>query len=817
MSKFLIDFNVDQKIKNLMHIAMQYAKDNVNPSFGPPHVLKALLHKDIELLPTLKSLSKDVYFIEEWAEVRIEHYVKSAPKGDPEADDDIETLMGEANDIKDRISKDSIDAICVLAALVTPGVVFSFDQLKSLPLKREELIHINPNAPISAAAGKTTKTNTNAQAGVLQHYCVHKTNPSNPVNDHMIIGRDSELRMIAEVLCRKSKPNVIITGDPGVGKSALINGFVDTIIQKKVPEILEHAQVFEMEFSSLVAGANYKGEVEDRLKNIIEALKTYEKPILFIDELHQLVDKNGPAGGAANILKAELSKGEITIIATTTFEGYKKFIENDEAFNRRFELIKLDEPDETTAYYMLQEVIPSYETHHSIKVPNIVYEESIRLAKRYIKNRKLPDAAIELIDSSMAALRMLNDSGLDDIATFKATVEDWKANKIDKTIEDWKYIFKSFMSKISPILSIQLTQDENVQALDNKEHVIQSIDKVIEQLKVMAASTRDDLQVADVASIVSSKTGIPIGKLQAQEQERLLNMEHILKNRVVGQDQAVKSIADAILESRSGLSKPGQPIGSFFFLGPTGTGKTELAKSLAEFLFQDESFMIRFDMSEFKEEHSAALLYGAPPGYVGYEEGGLLVNKIRQQPYAVVLFDEIEKAHPSVFDVFLQIMDEGKLHDKLGKTGDFSNAVVIFTSNIGSKFVVDKFNKNEVPASQDLIEVMSNHFRPEFLGRLSEVVPFAPMQLKTVRGILDIQLKSLHKALEKQGIQLKISDAAKDILANQGFTPAYGARPLGAVIRNQLRRPLSKKIISGEIKTGAIIELEADNDNLVWK
>jgi ATP-dependent Clp protease ATP-binding subunit ClpB len=342
------------------------------------------------------------------------------------------------------------------------------------------------------------------------------------------------------------------------------------------------------------------------------------------------------------------------------------------------------------------------------------------------------------------------------------------------------------------------------------------LEVLVKDIQKLAKEPRAHLIKTDVASIVSSKTGIPLGKLQSQEQERLMNMEGIIKQRVVGQDYAVKSIADAILESRSGLGKPGQPIGSFFFLGPTGTGKTELAKSLAEFLFQDESFMIRFDMSEFKEEHSAALLYGAPPGYVGYEEGGLLVNKIRRQPYAVVLFDEIEKAHPSVFDVFLQIMDEGKLHDKLGKTGDFSNALVIFTSNIGSQHIVEKFNQGIIPTSTELIEIMASKFRPEFLGRLTEIVPFAPMKQEIVRGILDIQLKSLYSALDKQGIKLNISKEALDFIAEQGFTPAYGARPLAGVIRSLLRRTLSKKIIAGEIKTGTIIDLKMEQGKLDW-
>jgi ATP-dependent Clp protease ATP-binding subunit ClpB len=823
MEKILSEFSLDQNVKKVFHIAVQLAKENVNPTYGPPHIIKALLHKDVGIVPILQKINKDHYYIEEWAEVRIEGYVKTVPKGEPESDETVENLLREADDIRQRMQKEQVDAISLFAAIVTPGVAFNFDQLKSFPVKREELIdsaidNIDISDIISNPATQNGSSNKNNNA--LEQYCINKTAHADSAQSDEVVGRDNELRMIAEVICRKSKPNVILAGEPGVGKTALINGFVNAIKNKNVPTLLLNAQVFELDNSALVAGASYKGEVEDRLKNILTALKKYDKPILFIDEIHSLIDKNSSATGAVNVLKPELAKGEVIIIGTTTIEDYKKHFENDEALNRRFEMIKIEEPDETVAFQMLKKVMPHYEKHHGITIPNEVNTESIRLAKRYIKDRKLPDAAIDLLDRTMAALRMLNDTGIKDIDELKQTISDWKKEETPKAgrdIDEWKWLCRSFMNKISPILSSQLSSDIDPQKIEDKKELIQYLEKTIKELNTIATKPRNELLKTDVAAIVSNKTGIPLGKLQSKEQERLLNMETILKERVVGQDFAIKAIADAILESRSGISKPGQPIGSFFFLGPTGTGKTELAKSLAEFLFQDESFMIRFDMSEFKEEHSAALLYGAPPGYVGYEEGGLLVNKIRRQPYAVVLFDEIEKAHTSVFDVFLQIMDEGKLHDKLGKTGDFSNAVVIFTSNIGSKFVVEKFNNNEIPSTTELIEIMGNHFRPEFLGRLTEIVPFAPMQQKTVRGILDIQLKGLYTALQKQGISLTISDEAKDLLALQGFTPAYGARPLSGVIRNQLRRPLSKKIISGEIKPGTKVTVTCKGDDLIWK
>jgi ATP-dependent Clp protease ATP-binding subunit ClpA len=459
-------------------------------------------------------------------------------------------------------------------------------------------------------------------------------------------------------------------------------------------------------------------------------------------------------------------------------------------------------------------IMPRYE----VQVEDNTLHETIRLAKRYIKDRRLPDAAIDLADHAMAALRLTRDTGAQSVLEMKTIFEEWQQTENNHTTEDWQWHYQQLSQKLSPVLWVGVPPPAIAMETMEPASWIVYLQTVYELLEQAAADDRQLLNNADVAAIVAYRTGIPIGKVQAQEQERLLKMDTILRQRVIGQDHAIRSISEAILESRAGLGKPGQPLGSFFFLGPTGTGKTELAKALADFLFQDETAMIRFDMSEFKEEHAAALLYGAPPGYVGYEEGGLLINKIRQQPYSVVLFDEIEKAHKSVFDIFLQIMDEGKLHDKLGKEGDFSNALVLFTSNIGSQFVVDSFNSNKIPDSGKLMEIMSQHFRPEFLGRLTEILPFAPMTTDMVRNILDIQLRGLYTLLEKQGIRLTLTENAKEQLAKMGYAPQYGARPLSGVIRNQLRRPLSRMIISGETPTDSGWTLDVDDaGNLLWK
>jgi ATP-dependent Clp protease ATP-binding subunit ClpA len=809
---------VDDNVKNIFHTARQIAQENLHAVISAPHLVKALLHKEAGLIPLFKELNKDYYYMDDWADVRLEALPKTGPSSNIHSDDSVAAALEEADDLRLKQNKDLIDAQTLLAAIVTPGVGFSFEQLKTFPLKRDELLHAAVKnmdfASLTTSGESPVNGASSMQGSVLLKYCVEKTGKAHGAGREAIIGRDKELRMMTEVLCRRTKPNVLLIGEAGVGKSSLVDGFAQAVQEKKVPELLQGAQLYELDNGALIAGAAYKGEIEDRLKAIFTALQRLDKAILFIDEVHVLTDKHGSAAGAANILKHELTKGSLTIIAATTIEEYKKTIENDVALNRRFEVIKVEEPTDTIAFRMLKQVVPHYETHHSLTTTDDVLHESIRLSRRYIKERKLPDAAIDLLDRTMAALRMMRETGEADLTAMEQTVNEWKKKEGEEApqLADWKWLARAFFDKLSPLLGGKVSSEADPQMMETSDEVIRYLEVAIRELKEVLQPSPTDVKKGDLAVMVAAKTGIPVGKLQSKEQERLINMEAALKQRVVGQDHAIGSITEAILESRSGLGKAGQPIGSFFFLGPTGTGKTELAKSLAEFLFQDESLMIRFDMSEFKEEHSAALLYGAPPGYVGYEEGGMLVNKIRRQPYSVVLFDEIEKGHSSVFDVFLQIMDEGKLHDKLGKEGDFSNAVIIFTSNIGSQYVVDSFGRGEIPSSATLMEIMGAYFRPEFLGRLTEIVPFAPMKPDVVRGILDIQLKGLYTSLEKQGIALQITDGAKDKLAAMGFTPAYGARPLAGIIRTELRRPLSRKIIEGELTSGSRIELDVDGE-----
>ena len=804
-----------------LHIAAQLARENMHQTFGAPHLLKALLHKDLPILKYLESRDVDVYYLEEWAEIRIEQYPRSGkPAGEPEADGQCEALFNEADHLRLKLHYNQLEPECLLIALSTPGVSFAYEQLKTYPVTASQLLQYYETTNGSTPAlpqqngQSVSKTPASTSYESLGKYCIDKLHEAKAGTLQEVIGRDKEIRQICEIISRKNKSNVIITGDSGVGKTALLNGFALAVANGHVPKHLANISIYEIDNGALLAGAAYKGEIEDRIRKITRELSNLEKPVLFIDEIHGLIDKQNPNAGATSILKAELAKGILTVIATTTLDEYRKTIEKDETFSRRFETVKLEEPDTTIAEKMLRNQAVHYETHHQLGIDEPVFPEAIRLAKRFIKDRKLPDSAMDLLDRTMAVSRMSLDTSLQDVANFTTKIKELEAGATD---EQLNWLYHEMQTSLSPVLLARYNEEKEFKKIISAEEKRTHIIDILESLACIAAAEKLQVDATDLSAVVANITGIPLGKIQTKEQQRLVNMENHLRQRVIGQDHALKTVADAILESRSGLNKSGQPIASFFFLGPTGTGKTELAKSLAEFLFQDENSIIRFDMSEFKEEHSAALLYGAPPGYVGYEEGGMLVNKIRQQPYAIVLFDEIEKAHPSVFDIFLQILDEGKMHDRLGKEGDFSNAVILFTSNIGSEHIISSFNEGIVPKSDDMLEIMSKYFRPEFLARVTEIVPFAPVSRENVVRIFNIHLKPLVKQLEQMGITLKVTAAAEEHLANLGFTPKYGVRPLKGVIRTALRKPLSRMIVNNEITKGDTIEATLnEQQELVW-
>ncbi|MGI4887043.1 MAG: ATP-dependent Clp protease ATP-binding subunit [Janthinobacterium lividum] len=819
-------------LKRSLHIAQALAHEYRQQYYGAPHLLTALLHNEIGLASWLVAvLDKDIHYLREWAEVRLEDQPKAArPPEMPAPDPGVQQVLEMADLVALQLSRDQTDPLSALAALLRPGLAFTAEQLKSLPLAQKEVLDA-AQAEIPAAAASTEGSGDQPGApaagapgkgGALATYCTDKTAQARDGQLDPIVGRDREIRLVAEILGRRTKPNVLLIGEPGVGKSALVEGFAQQIARDLVPVHLREVTLFELDLGTLVAGASYKGEVEDRIKKVLTELKQYTRAILFIDEIHVLLDPKGSAGsGIAQLLKPELARGELTVIGATTNDEYRQYIEKDEAFNRRFDSVRVEEPSVVVAERMLAGVLPLYAAHHGLALGEGTVGEAVRLAKRYLKDRQLPDSAIDLVDRTMAAIRMLDEQAVAGLAQLQAEFEALAARgeELGETeyLRELRWFLYQVQNQISQLWLNQLENEQQPETLETSAELETYLREILGAVGALAGTKKTSVEKQDIAAIVSGKTGIPLGKLQSNEREKLLRMDQVLQQRVVGQDFAVRALCAAILESRSGLAKAGQPIGSFFLLGPTGTGKTELAKALADFLFNDESFLIRFDMSEFKEEHSAALLYGAPPGYVGYEEGGLLVNKIREKPYAVVLFDEIEKAHPSVFDIFLQILDEGRLSDRLGREGDFSNAVILFTSNIGSEQISAGFAAGHVPAAE-LLETMSRHFRPEFLARLTEIVPFAPISEANVGRIFDIHLRPLLEQLRRQGITLDLSPEARQHLALSGFTPRYGARPITGVIRQQLRRPISRLIISGEARKGTVLALTkpAGSDAVVW-
>ena len=819
--------NLDDSIKIALNIAQAVARENANEYYMPSHLLKALLHKEVGLRDFIVSIGKDLGYLEEWADVYIEQCPKSTQLSEIKPSEKIDFIFRAADDARIRLGLFDINPICVLIALVKPGVAFSSDQLRSFPIQERDILSLyvnnteNPSVENHHAASVSDNYGPGTGIGsssYLSKYCIDLMAAA-PERLLPVINRDRETRMVMEVLGSRSKSNVLIVGDAGVGKTALVYGLAWDIVNKKVPSFLEGARIFELDNASLIAGATYKGEIEDRLKNVLKELRHIENSILFIDEIHVLLDSRQGNSGAGNILKPELSRGDLTVIGATTIDEYRKIIEPDHAFSRRFEVIQVNEPDLKSAIQMLHSVKKQYTDYHHVGISDTAAAECVRLAKRYVKERRLPDSAIGLLDMTLSAIKMVNETGQQDVKELLDeldTIEKAETEESEK-VEDLKTLLFVMRNRLSPILQGVITDETDVNELQDYTELKSYLLNALNLMREFAEKKIEEVEIYEVAAVVASRTGIPIGKVQSQEKERLLNMEDYLRRRVVGQDQALKTLTDAILESRSGMNKPGQPIGSFFLLGPTGTGKTELAKALAETLFNDEKSMIRFDMSEFKEEHSAALLYGAPPGYVGYEEGGMLVNKIRQQPYAVVLFDEIEKAHPSVYDIFLQIMDEGKLHDRLGKEGDFSNSIILFTSNVGSEWLTKQLESGSVPSTTQIMEVMGKYFRPEFLARLSEIVPFSPISEDILLMIFDIQFNGLRKLLDRQGIAIEISDDARKLLAHKGFTPKYGARQVAGVIRNYLRRPISRLIIKEELSKGKILKVGLDDANeLTW-
>lgn len=683
-----------------------------------------------------------------------------------------------------------------------------------------------------------------------------------------VIGRDEEIRRVLQILSRRTKNNPILVGEPGVGKTAIAEGIAHRIIDGDVPENLKSKQIFSLDMGALIAGAKYKGEFEERLKAVVnEVIGSDGSILLFIDEIHTLVGagKSDGAMDAANILKPALARGELRAIGATTLDEYQKYFEKDKALERRFQKVMVDEPTVPDAISILRGLKDKYENHHKVRIKDEAIIASVELSHRYITNRYLPDKAIDLIDEAAAKLRITMNSVPEDIDSLDRKIRQLeiereairrekdtkRIDELTREIEEmsanrnqlkakWQSE-KDILEKIQ--YNRQLIDDLKLQAADAERRgdyglvaeirygKIQDaeleITTLTEEMKLNTsngAMIKEEVDSEDIADIVSRWTGIPVNRMLQSEREKLLHMEHELHMRIVGQDDAIIAISDAVRRSRAGLQDPRRPIGSFIFLGTTGVGKTELAKALAEFLFNDDNMITRIDMSEYQERHSVSRLIGAPPGYVGYDEGGQLTEAVRRKPYSVVLLDEIEKAHPDVFNILLQVLDDGRLTDNKGRTVDFKNTIIIMTSNIGSHIIMENFdemtdkNRSEIieKTKDEVFELMKQTIRPEFLNRVDEIVMFTPLSKKDVVEIVRLQLEILSKKLKENNITLTATNAAVDFLAEEGYDPMFGARPIKRSLQRNLINEISKRILSGEISSDSGIEIDSGKSGLIF-
>jgi ATP-dependent Clp protease ATP-binding subunit ClpB len=820
----MLTTNLSDELIRALQVAQATAREYRHATFSPAHLLTGLLHNDVGLGSLLASWDADIQFIRDWAGYRIEKYPKSARMvEEPGGDERVMKTMEVADVIRLKLGEQEISPFAVLIAISRPDVAYNTNELKAFPFNEYFLLNKaleegQGNEPAEtgnsiSAVNPPAQNVSNTKA--IARFCIDKIALAKAGKLDPIIGREKETRMMVETLGRRTKPNVIIVGEPGVGKTALVEGLTHLIVNGNIPAHLQNASLFQLDMGALIAGASYKGEVEDRLKNIIAEIKQYSKALLFIDEIHVLMDPQGGVNGLANLLKPELARGELTVIGATTLDEYRKYMERDEAFSRRFEIVKVEEPDDVRAQRMIEKVVPHFEKHHGLKLEPGAIKEAVLLSRRYIKDRRLPDAALDLIDRTMAARKLMTETTEAEIVLLKNEFDMIKASATSNDpvaqLEDLKWFERQLHDRLSPVLLGQIEELNDIKNIEQPELAMGMLSGLLEKVTVQSKQHKELVDRTDIAAVVAYKTGIPLGKIQANEQDKLMQLENHLRKRVVGQDTAIEIISNAIRQNRSGVGETGKPA-SFFLLGPTGTGKTELAKAVSELLFNDEKALIRFDMSEYAEEHTVSLLKGSPPGYVGYEEGGLLVTRIRQQPFAVVLFDEVEKAHPKVYDIFLQILDEGRLHDTLDREGDFTNAILLFTSNIGSQFIVKEFQDGRTPSQSDLIANMEGYFRPEFLGRLTGLTPFRPISEEIILKIFNFQLRPLRKSLDKLGITLFITGEAETALAMEGYNPQFGARPIRAVISNRLRQPLSQMIISEQLGKGSLARLGLNAD-----
>jgi ATP-dependent Clp protease ATP-binding subunit ClpC len=665
---------------------------------------------------------------------------------------------------------------------------------------------LNEEAP--GAAGTPKNNSTYSNTPTLNQFGRDLTEMAREGKFDPVVGRDKEIERVIQILSRRTKNNPCLIGEPGVGKTAIAEGLAQKITEGNIPETLSDKRVVTLDLSSMVAGAKYRGEFEERLKKAMDEIRKAGNVILFIDEMHTIIGAGAAEGAidASNILKPSLARGEIQVIGATTRDEYRKHVEKDAALERRFQPITVGEPSKEEALEILKGVRDKYEAHHRVKISDDALEAAVRLSDRYITDRFLPDKAIDLIDEAASRKRLKTFTAPPDMKKLEEKVEDLRKEKED---------------------SIRCQEFEKAARIRDEEQKLKNeLDKVKDTWHQRNQTTTDVVEEDDIAEIVASWTGIPVRRLAEEESERLMKMEATLHMRVIGQDEAVKAISKAIRRGRVGLKDPKRPVGSFIFLGPTGVGKTELCKALAEAMFGDENAMIRIDMSEYMEKHSVSRLVGSPPGYVGYEEGGQLTEKVRRKPYSVLLFDEIEKAHPDVFNILLQILEDGRLTDSQGRVVDFRNTVIIMTSNVGARLITEPKRLGFSTASDDkartyedmkgnVMGELKKTFRPEFLNRIDEIIVFHPLDEEHIKQIVGLMLETLTKRLQQNAITIEVSEAAKEVLAKKGFDPTYGARPLRRAIQSMVEDRLAEEMLEGKVKTGDKVLIDVQDNELV--
>ena len=853
------------KAQEVVRHAVTTAQQNGQQTIEPIHLLKGVIVKAKEVSNFIfQKLGVNAQQIEVLVDNEIQHLPR-VQGGDPYLSGEANNVLNKAVSLSSKFGDEFVSAETVLFALLTEKSTASRilkDAGCTENAMQQSILELRQGQKVNTQSGDENYRS-------LEKYAKNLVEQARSGKLDPVIGRDEEIRRVLQILSRRTKNNPILIGEPGTGKTAIVEGLAERIVRGDVPENLKDKQLYSLDMGALVAGAKYKGEFEERLKSVIsEVTKSEGRIILFIDEIHTLVGAGGGEGAmdAANILKPALARGELRAIGATTLNEYQKYFEKDKALERRFQTVMVDEPDELSAISILRGLKERYENHHKVRIQDDACIAAVKLSERYISERFLPDKAIDLMDEAAAKLRMQRDSVPDELdettrklkqleierEAIKRENDIPKIEQLDKEIAElreqekqlrakWegeKALVNKIQEDKQQIESLKL-EAERAEREGNYERVaeirysklksldddIKNIQERLKSAQGAEAMVREEVTADDIAEVVSRWTGIPVTRMLQSEREKLLHLEEELHRRVIGQDEAITAVSDAVRRSRAGLQDPKRPIASFIFLGTTGVGKTELAKALAEYLFNDETMMTRIDMSEYQEKFSVSRLIGAPPGYVGYDEGGQLTEAVRRKPYSVVLFDEIEKAHPDVFNILLQVLDDGRLTDNKGRTVNFKNTIIIMTSNLGSQYIQQRFEainaSNRETVIEDtrlkVMEMLKKTIRPESLNRIDETIMFLPLTKNEISQVVMLQMNAVKKMLESQGFTLDVTPLAIEYLADAGYDPEFGARPVKRAIQHLVLNELSKKILSEQVSREKPVVVDANSEELQFR